>query len=906
VYTTGYFQGTVDFDSGTGTFNLTSAGSGDIFVEKLDVNGNFVWAKNMGGTGSDEGYSITVDASGNVYTMGRFEGTVDFDPGSGTFSLTSAGSADIFVQKLEGSSCSTISISPSTLSNGVVGSAYNQTLTQTGLTGTPTWSVSAGTLPTGLTLNTTSGTISGTPTALGTFNFTVQVTDETCSTSQAYSITVNCPNITFTNTTASNATVGSAYSLNAGVTGNTQTVTYSVSPALPAGLSLNTSTGTISGTPTATATSTTYTVTASQSSGVCIVTQNYTFSVVCPTITITPATLTAATIGSAYSQTISQTGLTGTPAWSVSAGTLPTGLSINSTSGVISGTPTATETFNFTVQVTNGTCSQTNTYSIVVSCPTISISPSTLSNGIVGSAYNQTLTQTGLTGTPAWSVSAGTLPTGLSLNTSSGVISGTPTALGTFNFTVQVTNGSCSQTQAYSITVNCPNITFTNTTASNATVGSAYSLNASVTGNTQTVTYSVSPALPAGLSLNTSTGAISGTPTATAAVATYTVTASQSSGVCTVTQNYTFSVVCSTISISPSTLSNGVVGSAYSQTLTQTGLTGTPTWSVSAGTLPTGLTLNATSGVISGTPTATGTFNFTVQVTDGTCSTSQAYTVAVNCTGVSINPATLPNANQSTAYSQTLTQTGLTGTPTWSVSVGTLPTGLSLNSSTGVISGTPTASGTFNFTVQVTNGTCSATRAYTIVVTASGPILQISLTELDFGDVLVLQSSKKTITVKNMGTSPLSITSINMPNIVFSVESISGTIAPQESRNIEITFTPTALISYNGTVSVNSNATTGVNTFAIKGRGVNPTALNPNQSLEVNLYPNPSQDVLEVSLKNISNFEWKVTDMLGRTLLQGSEKNSSVKVQVSTLPTGQYLLWINNTTVSMSKSFIKQ
>ncbi|HDP76053.1 MAG TPA: T9SS type A sorting domain-containing protein [Bacteroidales bacterium] len=100
VYTTGYFLGTADFDPGEGTYTLTSAGGRDIFVSKLDAAGNFVWAKRMGGTDWDEGYSIAIDTSGYVYTTGYFEGTADFDPGEGTYTLTSAGGADIFVHKM--------------------------------------------------------------------------------------------------------------------------------------------------------------------------------------------------------------------------------------------------------------------------------------------------------------------------------------------------------------------------------------------------------------------------------------------------------------------------------------------------------------------------------------------------------------------------------------------------------------------------------------------------------------------------------------------------------------------------------------------------------------------------------------------------------------------------------------
>ena len=102
VYTTGIFSGTVDFDPGAGTFNLTSAGQGNIFISKLDSQGNFLWAKSFGGSdGSDSGIDLAIDREGNVYTVGRFVGTADFDPGAGTFNLTSTGIADIFISKLD-------------------------------------------------------------------------------------------------------------------------------------------------------------------------------------------------------------------------------------------------------------------------------------------------------------------------------------------------------------------------------------------------------------------------------------------------------------------------------------------------------------------------------------------------------------------------------------------------------------------------------------------------------------------------------------------------------------------------------------------------------------------------------------------------------------------------------------
>lgn len=106
VYTTGRFYGTADFDPGDGSFYLTSAGSANIFISKLDASGNFVWAKSMEGLESDFGFSIATDAFGNVYTTGFFSDTVDFDPGIGThflFASGTAGDQDIFISKLDAS-----------------------------------------------------------------------------------------------------------------------------------------------------------------------------------------------------------------------------------------------------------------------------------------------------------------------------------------------------------------------------------------------------------------------------------------------------------------------------------------------------------------------------------------------------------------------------------------------------------------------------------------------------------------------------------------------------------------------------------------------------------------------------------------------------------------------------------
>ncbi len=864
IYTTGFFQGTADLDPNAGTSNVTSAGDDDIFVSKLDINGNFVWGKQLGGSLTDRSTAIAVDASSNVYVGGNFSGTADFNPsiavsnltsaglgdgfvckltGAGNFvyaksfgatagdgiqsigvdtggsvyvagffnntvdfnldagvsNLTSAGGNDIFIAKYTqcgitfnnltatnasvglgytldasatvpsgtlvytvsptlpaglginsstgsisgtpttatisttytvtatqgtcsntqiytfavGSTCPTITINPASLPAGVVGNFYSQTVTQTGLAGTPTWSISAGALPNGVSITSTTGAISGTLTNAGSFNFTVSVTDGTCTQTKAYTVVITCPSITFTNTTSSvGAEVGTAFTFNASATGNTQPITYSVSPALPLGLSLNATTGLISGTPT-TATSGFLNCTITVTQGTCTTTRVLSFFVTCPIITFVIPIFSNPIVGTPFTMNTSVFGNTQPVTYSVLPA-LPAGLTLNTTTGILSGTPTAQATSTtYVVTATQGTCSTTAGRVFAVVCPTLTFTSAAVTNGTVGVAYTLDGSLTSSVGV-VYSVSP-TLPAGLSINTSTGIISGTPTTATTSaTYTVTAAQGTCTATRGYAFSVACPVITFNSTTASNGVVGTSYFLNASVTGNNLAVVYSISPALPAGLSINTTNGNISGVPTSPAISTTYTVTVAQ--GTCSVTQNYTFAITCPTLVFTNLTATTATVGTPYTLNAGVTGSTGTLVYSVSPA-LPAGLSLNTTTGTISGTPTVPAALNtYTVTAAQGTCTVTRAYTFLVACAGISINPASLPNGTIGTAYNQTVTQTGLASTPTWSLSTGSvLPAGLSLASGTGVISGTPTAVGTSTFTINVTDGSCTQTRTYTVV-----------------------------------------------------------------------------------------------------------------------------------------------------------------------------------------------
>src|SRR5207244_2764666 len=182
-------------------------------------------------------------------------------------------------------------------------------------------------------------------------------------------------------------------------------------------------------------------------------------------------------------------------------------------------------------------------------------------------------------------------------------------------------------------------------------------------------------------------------------------------------RSQTSSVAMSFTTASP--LPSGTVGVGYSQTIAVTGDTAPYIWSITAGSLPSGLALSSTTGAIGGTPTSPGSFTFTVQVTDSAAATaSQAYTLAVGSPGSPlsiVNASPLPNGTAGATYSLVFAATGGTLPYSWSVSNGALPSGITLNSATGAISGTPKSAGTFTVTIRLTDSAgAMASQVYTL------------------------------------------------------------------------------------------------------------------------------------------------------------------------------------------------
>lgn len=634
----------------------------------------------------------------------------------------------------------TLAITTASLPGTTVGAAYSQTLSRTGGTSPFTWSLPTGLLPGGVLLNSSTGVISGTPTASGTFNFTVRVTDSAisapgASANQAFSIVVASA-LSITTASLPAGTSGAAYSQTLARSGGTAPFTWSIAAgSLPGGLTLNPGTGTISGPATAAGT---FNFTAQVADSVGATTTRPLSITINAAVEITTTSLPSGTQGTAYSTTLARSGGTSPFTWSISTGSLPPPLSLSAGTGAITGNPSTAGTFNFTVLVTDAAgATDSQVLSIVIATP-LNITTTSLPGGVLAAAYSVGLNRTGGSAPFTWTIASGSLPAGLGLSASSGTITGTPSATGTSNFTVRVTDAlSATDTQALSIKIVSP-LAITTTSLPQGTVGTSYTTTLAATGGTTPYTWSVvTGSLPAGLSLNGSSGAISGTPN-TAGTENFLVRVTDSDAQ-TDDQPMSIAVVPALSITTSSPLQPGMVGVAYSQTLTATGGTSPYTWLLTAGALPGGLAVAGSTGAISGTPSAAGTFNFTIRVTDsaGSSPVSKAFSVVIDPFPVVIPPLTISNSGALTPgtlgvqYSQSLNATGGVLPYTWSMVTGTgaLPNGLSLTSA-GILSGTPTVAGTFSFTVRVTDSSGppqTATKSLTLTIVSALAILTSSL-----------------------------------------------------------------------------------------------------------------------------------------------------------------------------------
>lgn len=529
-------------------------------------------------------------------------------------------------------------------------------------------------------------------------------------------------------------------------------------------------------------------------------------------VTVSPASLPAATAGTAYSQTLTASG--GTPGYSfvISAGTLPAGMTLNA-AGVLSGTPTASGSFNFTVTATDSgvPTSGSRAYTLTVAGANVTLPATTLPAGTAGQAYSSAITPaTGGIAPYSYALTAGALPAGITLNSSNGTLSGTTTSVGSFNFSVTATDstsGTPSQgTRGYTLNIAAPTIALAPSTVPTATRGSAYSQTLTASGGTAAYTYAItSGALPAGITL-ASNGTLSGTATLEGTF-NFTVQATDANSF-TGTQAYSLTVAGPNLVLPASTLPAGTAGQAYAAAVVPaTGGTAPYSYAVTAGALPGGVVLDAATGGLSGTPTVSGTFTFTLTVTDSTPSpaaqASRSYALTVNAATLVLGQPTLPAAVRGSAYSQVLTASGGIAPYRYSIASGTLPAGLTL-ASDGTLSGTPTVQGTSSFTIAVADVAATMTdTAVTAAVTANdtGSITAIAIASAPTNGTAVVRGLEVVYTPNAgfTGTDVLSYTATGAGGTSAAVTltitvnvrpvavSVTAAAVPGEAQQVDIT-----------------------------------------------------------------------------------------------------------------------
>ncbi|HTB11342.1 MAG TPA: putative Ig domain-containing protein [Bryobacteraceae bacterium] len=634
---------------------------------------------------------LTLSAGGAITgtptTAGSTSFQVTLSPPQTNSTQAPAAVSQIFTLLINGAG---LSITQTTIPIGFTGTPYSYTLTPVGGSTPYTWSLtSPPSANDGITIGAGTGTLSGTPTASGTFILSVQVNDSSgLSVTKQFTLSVST-GLSILTTTLPNGSVGTIYptqTLSAG--GGQPPYRWTITTGtLPAGLALDGVFGRISGTPTANGKSSfTLMVTDNQGN---TATANLSITIGAgATITITPTTLTAGTVGTAYTAAFSASGGTAPYTWAVTTGTLPAGLALNSSTGAVTGTPTTAGNYSFSVTATDSTqATGQAAISLTISATApLTITTSSLPNGTVGTAYTGALAATGGTSPYTWALSAGTLPAGLSLNASTGAITGTPTTAATSSLTVQVTDAAKNTaTKALGIVI-APAVTPLTLNASAlpaGTVGVAYSQSPlTAAGGTPPYSYALSSTSNGGLTINSSTGALSGTPTTAGSFTLTAVVTDSSSPAQTASKSLSFTVnaVAVTITIAPATLPAASAGVAYTQALTATGGASPYKFAVTTGSLPSGFSLSTT-GSITGTAAAAETGTFTVTATDANNATGTAqYTLTVNApSAVTVTLAGVPASSgfqQQVATTPTLSGTypsAITGTVTLTFTASVTP-----------------------------------------------------------------------------------------------------------------------------------------------------------------------------------------------------------------------------------------
>ena len=607
----------------------------------------------------------------------------------------------------------------SPLRNAVLNQNYSQTIQVSGVTPME-FEILQSNLPNGLSLHPDTGLITGIPTLVGNYSFTIRVTNALGSATRLYTLAVlETPNITTTQ--LGYARLNTPYSAQLLATGSTPITWYVSSGSLPNGLTLNPNTGVISGTPTQTGTFN-FQIYAQNSVGDSYKNLSIEAGLALGIITTSPIRsgiinttyanfqFEAAGVDSSYPVT-----------WALSGGTgLPQGMSFNTTTGVLSGTPSQGGTFNFNITVTNGSVNSQSNFVLFIGTPP-TITTSSLTSGKVEVPYYSATIQATGTAPFNWSLS-GNVPQGMTINSSGIIIWINPTEGIITGIIVNATNDYGSNSRSYNLEITTPSIK-TPTPLPNAPVNEFYEVIFESGGGAKPHTWTfISGTLPNGLYFSENSHTLSGIPTQIGLFSFTIRVTNNVGGFDTVTFQLTVGIK---PTITTGSISGGLVNVSFSKQIDSTG-TSPINFTLIDGSLPQGLGLSAT-GVISGTPTQTGTFTITIRATNIIGTDEKTYSfVFLNAFGITTGSLPIGVVNNVYPNIQLLTAGGTGGTTLWNLSYGSIPNGLNL-SNTGVISGTPTQGGTFNFEIHATDGTYDDYKQFSILVGVSPKITNYSM-----------------------------------------------------------------------------------------------------------------------------------------------------------------------------------
>ena len=680
--------------------------------------------------------TATVPSASTAYTV-----TVK---DSGAVPLTATATFTLTVDALTALTTTQV-IPTTTLTKNALAPSFTP-VTASGGFGTLTYAI-APALPTGLTFSTTTGAISGTPTGTSSATtYTVTVTDQASQTSnKTFSLTVAATALTSTldipsKIITSNVAVVAFTPVKAN--GGTGTITYSIAPTLYPLLTFSTTTGEISGTANSVHGNTTYTITATDQTPTSV---NKTFylTVNAPTPLVTTTAIPSQNVVSGEASTgfspVTATGGYGKLSWSI-APPLPTGLTINAATGAISGTAstfTASTTYTITVN-DEARQSSFSTFSLTVDSPTLLVKQSIPTKSIFkGVAVDEfaPVTATGGSGVYTFGITPALL-TGLSFSSTTGKVTGTPTTSGgPTTHTITVTDSSSkSGSKTFALTVNVAPVLTTTTDIPVKTVikliDTVSYTPVSATGGYGTITFSITPTLPSGLSFDKNNGVISGLASVKSANTLYIVTAIDE-----LSQNSNSSFYLTAIN-QPLLANRKTTGNTQIyRYLTITPFTpveaqggfGPYTYSVSP-SLPQYVLLDTNSGLVTGNSVSiSSNTTYTVTITDseGKVNTNTfVMGVTVPPALVANTPVPSVNVTTSLALSSIIPVSATGGYQPLTYSVGpSLPTGLKLDTKTGAITGTTTSiSPNTLYTITATDILLNSTSS-TFYLTASAPAL---------------------------------------------------------------------------------------------------------------------------------------------------------------------------------------